>query len=70
MHTCETKILFKIPLIILVLIFVTMKTLIMLMLFLEQARGGPTWSLRAIWCTRAPRWWPLVCGQRASREFS
>jgi len=36
------------------------KTLIRLMLFLEQARGRPTWSLRAIWCPRAPRWWPLL----------
>jgi len=31
--------------IFLVLIFVNVKTLIMLMLFLEQARGRPTWSL-------------------------
>jgi len=37
-----------------------MKTLIMLMLFLDQARGRPAWSLRATWCPRAPRWWPLV----------
>jgi len=29
------------------------------MLFLEQAHGRPTWSLRATWCPRAPRWWPL-----------
>jgi len=27
---------------------------------LEQARGRPTWSLRATWCPRAPRWWPLA----------
>jgi len=33
--------------IFLVLIFVNVKTLIMLMLFLEQARGRPTWSLLA-----------------------
>jgi len=32
----------------------------MLMLFLEQARGRPTWSLRATWRPRAPRLWPLV----------
>jgi len=32
----------------------------MLMLFLEQARGWPTWSTRATWCSRAPRWWPLL----------
>jgi len=31
----------------------------MLMLFLDQARGRSTWSLRATWCPRAPRWWPL-----------
>jgi len=31
----------------------------MLMLFLEQARGRPTWSLRSTWCPRAPRYWPL-----------
>jgi len=30
----------------------------MLMLFLEQARGQPTWSLRETRCPRAPRWWP------------
>jgi len=30
------------------------------MLFLEQARRRPTWSLRATWCPRAPHWWPLV----------
>jgi len=26
----------------------------MLMLFLEQARRQPTWSLWATWCSRAP----------------
>jgi len=31
----------------------------MLMLFLEQAPGRPTWSLRATWCPRAQRWWSL-----------
>jgi len=31
----------------------------MLMFFLEQACGRLTWSLRATWCPRAPRWWPL-----------
>jgi len=31
------------------------------MLFFKQARGRPSWSLRATWCPRAPRWWPLVC---------
>jgi len=30
------------------------------MLFLEQARGRPTWSLRTTWCTRALLWWPLL----------
>jgi len=51
--------LFYLPSIILVLIFVNVKTFIMLLLFLEQARGRPTCSLRATWCQRAPRWWPL-----------
>jgi len=37
-----------------------MKTLIMLVLFLEQARGLPTWSLRATWCSRAPLLWLLA----------
>jgi len=32
----------------------------MLMLFLEQARGRPTWPLRATQCLPAPRWWPLA----------
>jgi len=32
--------------IIFVVIFVNLKTVIMLMLFLEQAHGRPTWSLR------------------------
>ena len=50
MHTFEIKILLNLPLIIWVLI--------MLMIFLEPARGRPTWSLRATWCPRAPRWWP------------
>jgi len=59
-HTSEIKILLNLPSIILVLIFVNVKTLIMLMLFLEQARGRPTWSLRATWCPRALRWWPLL----------
>jgi len=59
-HTSEIKILLKLPSIILVLIFGNVKILIMLMLFLEQARGRPTWPLRATWCPRAPRWWPLV----------
>jgi len=36
------------------------KTLIMLMLFLEQARGRPMWSVRATWSPRAPCWWPLL----------
>jgi len=52
--------LLNLPLIILVLIFVNVKTLIMLILFLEQARGRPTWSLWVTWCPRAPRWWPVV----------
>jgi len=36
------------------------KTLIMLMLFSEQVRGWPKWSLRATWCPRAPCWWALI----------
>jgi len=30
----------------------------MLMLFIEQARGRPTWCLRATRCPLAPCWWP------------
>jgi len=52
--------LLNLPLIILVSIFVNVTTLIMLMLYLEQARGPPTWSLRVTWCPREPRWWPLT----------
>jgi len=59
-HTSEIKFLLNLLSIILALIFVNVKTLIMLMLFLEQVRGRPTWSLRATWCPRAPRWWRLV----------
>ena len=40
-HTCEIKILLNLPSIILLLIFVNVKTFVMLMLFLEQARGRP-----------------------------
>ena len=63
MHTSEIKILLNLHSIILVLIFVNMKTLIMLMLFLEKTRGRPTWYLQATWCPRAPRWWPLLYNQ-------
>ena len=52
-HTSEIKILLNLPSL---LIFATVKTLIMLMLFLEKARGQPTWSLQAIWCPWAPCW--------------
>ena len=55
-HTSEIKVLLILLSIILVLIFVNVKTLIMPILFLEQAHGRPTWSLRATWCPRAPRW--------------
>ena len=56
-HTSEIKILLNLPsIILLLLIFVNVKTLIMLMLVLEQARGRPTWSLRETRCPRAPRW--------------
>jgi len=44
-HTSEIKILLNLPSNILVLICVNVKSLIMLMLFLEQARGRPTWLL-------------------------
>jgi len=30
------------------------------MLFLEQTRWRPTWSLRTTRCPRAPRWCPLL----------
>ena len=55
-QACEIKILLNLLLIILVLMFVNVKTLIMLILFLEQARWRPTWSLRATWCPRATHW--------------
>jgi len=55
-QTYEIKMLLNLPSVISVLIFLNVKTLIMLMLFLEQARGRLTWSLRATWCPRAPRW--------------
>jgi len=35
------------------------KKLIMLMLFLEQARGQPTRSMWATRCPRAPHWWTM-----------
>jgi len=44
-HTSEINVLLSSPAIILVLIFVNVKTLIILMLFLEQARGRPIRSL-------------------------
>jgi len=53
------KLFLSLPSIILVLIFFNVKTLIMLMFFLQQAYGWPTWSLWATWCPWAPRWWPL-----------
>jgi len=59
-HTSEIKILFYLLSISLVLIFVNVKTVIMLMLLLEQSRGRPTWPLLATWRPRAPRWWPLL----------
>ena len=55
-QTYEIKILLNLPSVILVLIFVNVKTLIMLMLFSEQTRGRRTLSLRAARCPRAPRW--------------
>jgi len=48
--------LLNLPSIILVLVFVNVKKFIMLMLFLEQARGRPTWSLQVTWCPWAPHW--------------
>jgi len=41
-------------------VFIYVETLIMLMLFSEQARGRPTLSVRATRCPRALRWWPLT----------
>jgi len=52
-HTSEIEMLLNLPSIILVLIFVNVKTLIMLILYLEQARGRSTWSLRAIYMVLA-----------------
>jgi len=37
------------------------KALIMLMLYVEQARRRPIWSLCATWRPWAPHWWPLFC---------
>ena len=59
-HTSEIKILRNLPSVIAVVTFVNVKTLIMFILFLEQARGWPPWSLRVTWCPQAPRWWPLL----------
>jgi len=59
-YTSEIKILLNLPSFILVWIFLNVKTVTMLMLFLEQARGRPTWSLRATWCPQAPRRWPQL----------
>jgi len=42
---------------LMMLIYVTI--LIILMQFSKQARGQPTWSLRATWCSWALCWWPL-----------
>jgi len=36
--------------------FVNAKTLIMFMLFSEQARRRPTWCVRATWRPPTPRW--------------
>ena len=52
LQTYEIKILLNLSSAILVLIFVNVKTLIIL----EQARGRLTWPLRATWCPRAPGW--------------
>jgi len=60
-HTSEIKILLNLPSIILVLMFVNVKTLIMLISYLEQARERPTCSLQATWCPRGPPWWPWSC---------
>ena len=51
---------------ILLFIFVNVKTLVMLMSFLQQARGRPTWSLRA---TRCPQGTTLVT-PALGEEFS
>jgi len=63
-HTSEINILLNLSLIMLLLInlmiFIYAKALVMVMLFSEQARGRPWWSMPATWCPRAPCWWPLV----------
>ena len=69
-HTSEMKVLLNLLSIISVLIFVNVKTLILLMLFLEQARGRRTWSLRVTWCPQAPRWWPLVYPIWSAERYS
>jgi len=55
-QTYEIKNLLNLPSVILAVIFLNVKTLIMPMLFLEQARGRLTCSLRATRCPWAPRW--------------
>jgi len=47
-----------------------MKALTLLLQFLDQARGPPTWSVRATWWPRAPCWWPWykkLCPDAPSR---
>jgi len=41
------------------MIFVNVKTLFALMLFLEQVRGATYLFLAGDLCQRAPRWWLL-----------
>jgi len=42
------------------MIFIYVKAMVKLTRFSEQARGRSRWSVRATWCPRAPRRWPLV----------
>ena len=60
-HTSEIKILLNLLSILLALIFVNVKTLIMLMLFLGQVCGHPMWSLQASWCP----WYKVWEGRRS-----
>jgi len=54
MHTFEIKNMFNLSVIMLLklMTFICVEALILLLLFLEQARGRPTWSVRATWCPR------------------
>ena len=67
-HISEIKIVHNLPSIILVLIFVYVNTLIMLMLFLEQARGRRTASHMVL--AGDLQWWDSAGSHRFYRTVS